>query len=112
MPPFRPEFRPVGVPSATFGLLADWVTTTQSFVTVFTYVYLLVIFVYIITTFVRLPHSLQPVQRFLYDVSEPYLRLFRRILPPLGPLDLSPIIAVLVLIGAEQVVVRLLDRLH
>ena len=112
MPPFRPEFRPVGVPSATFGLLADWVTTTQSFVTVFTYVYLLVIFVYIITTFVRLPHSLQPVQRFLYDVSEPYLRLFRRILPPLGPLDLSPMVGVIVLIAAEQIVVRLLDRLH
>ena len=112
MPPFRPEFRPVGVPSATFGLLADWVTTTQSFVTVFTYVYLLVIFVYIITTFVRLPHSLQPVQRFLYDVSEPYLRLFRRILPPLGPLDLSPIVAVIVLLAAEQIVVRLLDLLH
>jgi uncharacterized protein YggT (Ycf19 family) len=112
MPPFRPEFRPVGVPSATFGLLADWVTTTQSFVTVFTYVYLLVIFVYIITTFVRLPHSLQPVQRFLYDVSEPYLRLFRRILPPLGPLDLSPMVGVLVLIGVEQLVVRLLDQAH
>ena len=112
MPPFRPEFRPVGVPSATFGLLADWVTTTQSFVTVFTYVYLLVIFVYIITTFVRLPHSLQPVQRFLYDVSEPYLRLFRRILPPLGPIDLSPMVGVLVLIGVEQLVVRLLDQAH
>ena len=112
MPPFRPEFRPVGVPSATFGLLADWVTTTQSFVTVFTYVYLLVIFVYIITTFVRVPHSLQPVQRFLYDVSEPYLRLFRRILPPLGPLDLSPMVGVLVLIGVEQLVVRLLDQAH
>src|SRR6185503_3904475 len=98
--------------SATFGLLADWVTTTQSFVTVFTYVYLLVIFVYIITTFVRLPHSLQPVQRFLYDVSEPYLRLFRRILPPLGPIDLSPMVGVLVLIGVEQLVVRLLDQAH
>jgi len=67
---------------------------------------------YILTSFVRLPYSFNPVVRFLYDVCEPYLRLFRRILPPLGPLDLSPIIAVLVLIGAEQIVVRLLDRLH
>ena len=110
MPPFRPEFRPVGVPSATFGLLADWVTTTQSFVTVFTYVYLLVIFVYIITTFVRLPHSLQPVQRFLYDVSEPYLRLFRRILPPLGPLDLSPVVAIVLLFLLKDVIDRLFDQ--
>ena len=33
------------------------------------------------------------LQRFLYDVCEPYLRLFRAILPPLGPLDLSPMVA-------------------
>ena len=98
--------------TANFGLLADAVSTIQSFVIVFVGVYVLVIFAYIITSFVRLPYSLNPVARFLHDVCEPYLRLFRRILPPLGPLDLSPMIAVLVLIGAEQIVVRLLDRLH
>jgi YggT family protein len=102
----------VGGLTAGFGLLADAVSTIQSFVVVFVGVYVLVIFAYIITSFVRLPYSLNPVARFLYDVCEPYLRLFRRILPPFGPLDLSPMIAVLVLIGAEQIVVRLLDRLH
>jgi YggT family protein len=102
----------VGVWTAGFGLLADAVSTIQSFVVVFVGVYVLVIFAYILTSFVRLPYSFNPVVRFLYDVCEPYLRLFRRILPPLGPLDLSPMIAVLVLIGAEQIVVRLLDRLH
>jgi uncharacterized protein YggT (Ycf19 family) len=59
-----------------------------------------------------LPYSLNPVARFLHDVCEPYLRLFRRVLPPVGPLDLSPMVAVIVLIAAEQIVVRLLDRLH
>jgi uncharacterized protein YggT (Ycf19 family) len=98
--------------TANFGLLADAVSTIQSFVIVFVGVYVLVIFAYILTSFFRLPYSLNPVARFLYDVCEPYLRLFRRILPPFGPLDLSPMIAVLVLIGAEQIVVRLLDRLH
>jgi YggT family protein len=34
---------------------------------------------------------------FLRDVSEPYLRIFRRFIPPLGPLDLSPIVAIFVL---------------
>jgi YggT family protein len=34
---------------------------------------------------------------FLRDVSEPYLRIFRRILPRFGPLDLSPIVAILAL---------------
>jgi uncharacterized protein YggT (Ycf19 family) len=98
--------------TANFGLLADAVSTIQSFVIVFVGVYVLVIFAYIITSFVRLPYSLNPVARFLHDVCEPYLRLFRRVLPPVGPLDLSPMVAVIVLIAAEQIVVRLLDRLH
>jgi YggT family protein len=102
----------MGVAIATFGLLADWVTTAQNFVVIFVYVYVLVIFAYIITSFVRLPYSLNAVQKFLYDVCEPYLRLFRRILPPLGPIDLSPMVGVLVLIGVQQVAVRLLDRAH
>jgi YggT family protein len=102
----------MGVAIATFGLLADWVTTAQNFVEIFVYVYVLVIFAYIITSFVRLPYSLNGVQKFLYDVCEPYLRLFRRILPPLGPIDLSPMVGVLVLIGVQQVAVRLLDRAH
>jgi uncharacterized protein YggT (Ycf19 family) len=102
----------VGGSTAGFALLADAVSTIQSFVSVFVGVYVLVIFAYIITSFVRLPYSLNPVARFLYDVCEPYLRLFRRVLPPVGPLDLSPMIAVIVLIAAEQIVVRLLDRLH
>jgi YggT family protein len=102
----------VGVRLANFGLLADWVSTLQDFVVVFVGVYVLVILVYVLASFFRLPYSFNPILRFLYDVCEPYLRLFRRFLPPLGPLDLSPIVGVLVLLGAEQIVVRLLDTLH
>ena len=79
---------------------------------VFVGVYVLVIFGYILTSWIRLPYSLNAVQRFLYDVCDPYLRLFRRFLPPLGPLDLSPLVGVLVLIGVQQLLVRLLDRFH
>jgi uncharacterized protein YggT (Ycf19 family) len=102
----------VGVRLANLGLLADAVSTLQSFVSVFAGVYLLVIFVYILTSWIRLPYSFNPVLRFLYDVCEPYLRLFRRFLPPLGPIDLSPFVGAIVLIAAEQIVVRLLDQLH
>ena len=97
---------------ASFGLLADAVSTIQEFVVVFVGVYVLVIFAYVLTSFVRLPYSFNPILRFLYDVCEQYLRLFRRIVPPLGPIDISPMVAVLVLIGVEQLVVRLLDRMH
>ena len=97
---------------AQVALLADAVSAVQSFVVVFTYVYLLLIFVYVLTSWVRLPYSLAPVQRFLYDVCEPYLRLFRRLLPSLGPLDLSPIVAVIALIVVQRVLVSLLGLAH
>ena len=102
----------MGAATATVVVLADAISTLQNFVVVFVGVYVLVIFVYVLTSFVRLPYSFNTVQRFLRDVCEPYLRLFRRILPPFGPLDLSPLVGVLVLIGAEQLVVRLLGQLH
>jgi YggT family protein len=102
----------MGAIDAALGLLADSVSTAQNFVNVFVGVYILLIFVYVITSWIRLPYSLNWLQRFLYDLCEPYLRLFRRLLPGLGPLDLSPIAGVLVLIGLDQLVVRVLDTLH
>ncbi|MCL6635641.1 MAG: YggT family protein [Peptococcaceae bacterium] len=35
----------------------------------------------------------QPIIRFIYEVTEPYLSFFRRFVPPVGMLDLSPIVA-------------------
>ena len=103
----------MGAVSAALILLADWVTSVQNFVEVFTLVYFLLIFAYILMSWVRLPYSiwLSRIQRFLYDVCEPYLRIFRRLLPPFGPLDLSPIVAIITLWVASQVVVSLLGRL-
>jgi YggT family protein len=41
---------------------------------------------------------------FLRDVSQPYLAIFRRFIPMMGPLDVSPIVALLVLgIGSDIV---------
>ncbi len=98
---------------AFLSVLADVVAQVQNFVDVFVFVYILLIFAYIITSWVRLPYSLwlNRIQRFLYDVCEPYLRLFRRILPPFGPLDLSPMVAILALVIARTVVDSLLSQL-
>jgi YggT family protein len=95
-------------------LLYDAIDSVQSFVNVFVYIYTLLILAYIVTSWVRLPYSpwLNRIQRFLYDVCEPYLRLFRRILPTVGPLDLSPIVGVVVLVILGRVVNALLGRLH
>src|SRR5262244_636215 len=99
---------------ANLSLLADAISKANSLIAAFAGVYTLIIFLYILTSWVRLPYSpwLSRIQRFLYDVCEPYLRLFRRLLPTFGPLDLSPIIAILALYIARTIVISLLDRLR
>jgi YggT family protein len=100
--------------TATFSLLADAVSSAQNFIWVFATVYTLVLFAYILTSWLRLPYSptLNRIQRFLYDVSEPYLRLFRRILPNMGPLDLSPWVATIVLWVLASALIRILGLLN
>lgn len=80
------------------------------FIWVFVSVYVLLIFAYILTSWIRLPYSpwLNRIQRFLYDVCEPYLRIFRRIVPAVGPIDLSPIVAVITLLVVLRIVQALL----
>ena len=94
-------------------VLADTASSVQSFVSVFVGVYVLLILAYIITSFVRAGASptLERVRQFLYDICEPYLRLFRRFIPPLGPLDLSPIAAVFSLYVIGRVVNAVVERL-
>ena len=74
-------------------------------------VYILLILAYVLTSWVRMPYSLHRVQRFLDDVCEPYIRIFRRVLPSVGPLDLSPIVAVITLILLRSLLVELIGRL-
>jgi len=67
-------------------------------------VYIVLIFLYILLNLLfsfglRLPYArwTDTVLAFLRDVSEPYLRLFRRVIPSIGMFDLSPVVAIIVL---------------
>jgi uncharacterized protein YggT (Ycf19 family) len=78
-------------------------------------VYVLLIFVYIISNMLfsfglRPPYARwsDAVLSFLRDVSEPYLRIFRKFIPPIGMLDLSPIVAIIVLYVVGDIVVNLI----
>jgi YggT family protein len=99
-------------------VVADAVDTAQGFVYVLFLVYLLCIFAYILTSWIPLPYNvwLNRIQRFLYDVVDPYLRLFRRFIPQVSlgglGLDLSPIIAIIVLYALNILVQSLLGYLH
>jgi YggT family protein len=75
-------------------------------------VYILLILLYILFNLlfsfgVRLPYSrwTDVLLGFLRDVSEPYLRLFRRFIPPIGMIDLSPMIGIFLLIIVRTIVV-------
>lgn len=78
-------------------------------------VYLICIFAYVAISImysvgIRPPYSRwwNAIVEFLRQVVEPYLRLFRRFLPMMGPLDLSPMVATIVLIVVWRVVVSLI----
>ncbi len=84
--------------------LADVRGDVADFLGTLIFVYVLIILAYIVVNLIfafggrpGYYRWLDAVLTFLRDVSEPYLRIFRRFIPPLGPLDLSPIVAILVL---------------
>jgi YggT family protein len=97
--------------------LADAISTAKGFVEALYYVYLICIIAYIITSWIPLPYNitLNRLQRFLYDVVDPYLRLFRRFIPHLNlgglGLDLSPILAIVTLWIVHTLVQRGLSAL-
>jgi uncharacterized protein YggT (Ycf19 family) len=93
-------------------VLLDTLTAVERFLDVVVLVYTLAIFLYVLTSWIQLPYSLRPAQRFLDEVCEPYVRLWRRILPTAGPIDLSPMVAVIALVVFDRIAVAILDRLH
>ena len=100
--------------SANSLLLADAISSVETFINVFLGLYGLVILVYILTSWLRLPYSptLNRIQRFLYDVCEPYLRVFRRLLPSTGAIDLSPMLALIFLIVIDRFLIWLLNHFN
>ena len=99
---------------ARFDVLGDAISSAETFVHVFIFLYSLVILAYIITSWLRLPYSLtlNRIQRFLYDVCEPYLRVFRRLLPAPGGIDFSPVLAFVALGVIDRLLVWILDHFH
>jgi YggT family protein len=98
---------------ASLGLLADLASSLQSFVRVFTSIYILFILAYVLLSWFQLPYSTvaATVQRFLDEVCSPYLGLFRGRIPTIVPLDLSPMVAIVVLLVAAELANALIGAL-
>ena len=54
------------------------------------------------------PDPYNPIVRFLYSATEPILRPIQQMLPPMGGLDLSPIVAIFAIIFLKSFIVRTL----
>lgn len=79
-------------------------------------VYIVLIFANVLISFVpRMPYNrgLRAVLDFVTETTNPYLNLFRRLIPPLGgggfALDLSPMLGIVVLVVLRSLVVGLIE---
>jgi uncharacterized protein YggT (Ycf19 family) len=97
-------------------VVASTRSDVAGYVQTLVFVYTILIVAYILSSMFfqvggRLPYSrgLNAVMGFLRDVCEPFLRIFRRFLPPLGPLDLSPMVAIIVLNIVGSIVANLIE---
>ena len=95
--------------------LASTRSDIANYVNALFYVYILIIFLYILFNLMfslglRVPYSRwsDAILGFLRDVSEPYLRLFRRIIPSVGMFDFSPMLAIIVLYILRAVITSLI----
>jgi YggT family protein len=93
--------------------LATLRTEIAGYLSTLIYIYTLLIVFYIVVQLLfafglRPPYSraTDAVLTFLRDVCEPYLRIFRRIIPMVGAFDFSPIVAILVLSLINSLIVN------
>ena len=75
---------------ASIALLTN---TLSTFITIYTYVIIITI---LLSWFPNIDWYNQPFVT-LRQLTDPYLNLFRSIIPPLGGIDISPILAILLL---------------
>jgi YggT family protein len=73
-------------------------------------IYVLVLFARAVLSWFPYSHDspLNPVRRVIFTLTEPVLAPFRRIIPPVGMLDLSFLVAIIVV----EILVGLLGRVH
>ncbi|HEY1451613.1 MAG TPA: YggT family protein [Solirubrobacteraceae bacterium] len=97
--------------------LASARTQIADYLSTLIYVYTLLIILYIVIQLlfsvgIRPPYSrtLDVVTGFLRDICEPFLRIFRRLIPSFGGLDFSPILAIFTLQIINSLIVN--DLIH
>jgi len=57
------------------------------------------------------PRGYNPAMKLLYDLTDPLLAFFRRFLPPMGGIDISPLLALVALQFAKMAIMPLLQQM-
>lgn len=94
-------------------VLATARTQIADYLSTLIYVYTLLIILYIVIQLLfsvglrpSYSRTLNAVLGFLRDICEPFLRIFRRVIPAFGGFDFSPILAIFTLQILNSVVVN------
>ena len=91
---------------------APWRTEASNYLGSLLLVYSILVLAWVVGSWViatgRVPGWLFPILRFLESVVGPYVALFRKVIPPIGPVDISPLVALLALQLVGGIAVSLL----
>ena len=89
-----------------------WRVASANYLSSLLLVYSILVLAWVVGSWVistgRVPGWLFPILRFLESVVGPYIALFRKVIPSIGPVDISPLVALLTLQLVGGIVVSLL----
>ena len=88
----------------TMAVLGNLIMALAQVLHILLNVYMLLVVARAIISWVN-PDPYNPIVNFLYRATEPVLKYVERIIPPLGGIDLSPILVLLVIVFLDQFLV-------
>lgn len=92
-------------------LFGDFIISVARIIDMLLEIYKWIVIVAALLSWVS-PDPYNPIVRFLYGVTEPVLRPIRRLIGHrLGPIDISPIVVILVIIFAQSFLIRSLIKI-
>ena len=91
-------------------VLALLLTGTRDFITLALNIFIFAIIIQAILSWIN-PDPYNPVSGLLFNITSPVLQPFRRLIKPVGGIDLSPLVALIALMFIERLVVYLFSML-
>lgn len=88
-------------------ILGNFVAALANLLGAFFTIYTWILIIRVLIGWVS-PDPFNPVVQFLAKATDPVLEPLRKVIPPIGPFDISPIAAVLILQALQHFLIRTL----